>query len=98
MPNLTPIPLTVEEHERLTKVKHRLEANSWREMLMKLCDLYEEQPQTEQPPTEEDIRPLVEKIVNEKLEEASLSKPKEEKELDLDSLVQSLRKYAKKEW
>ena len=42
MPNLTPIPLSEEEHQRLTSLKHKLEANSWREMLMKLCDIYEE--------------------------------------------------------
>jgi len=88
MPNLTPIPLTVEEHQRLTKVKHGLEANSWREMLMKLCDIYEEQPQTEQPPTEENLRPLLEKIVNEKLQELALSKPDENLEEEEEELIE----------
>ena len=68
MPNLTPIPLSVEEHQRLGSIKHRLEANSWREMLMKLCDIYEEHCKTDQPllPTEENLRTIVEKIMDEK--------------------------------
>jgi len=86
MPNLTPIPLSVEEHERLTSVKHRLEANSWREMMMKLCDIYEDLCKTDQPllPTEENLRTIVEKIMDEKLKTA---KPEEKKKTIFDLLL-----------
>jgi hypothetical protein len=62
MPNLTPIPLTIEEHERLIAMKHRLEAGSWREMIMKLCDICEELYKTGQPfktdqPTSQETKP-----------------------------------------
>ncbi|MDH5375919.1 MAG: autoantigen p27 domain-containing protein [Candidatus Bathyarchaeota archaeon] len=57
MPTLTPIPLSLEEHQRLGSIKHKLEANSWREMLMKLCDIYEDycQTKTNTPPATEEI-------------------------------------------
>jgi len=66
MPNLTPIALTEEERQKLTSIKHRLEANSWREMIMKLCDLYDEFCQAKQPitPTEQQQKTMVEKILD----------------------------------
>jgi hypothetical protein len=81
MPNLTPIALSEEEHRRLTSIKHKLEASSWREMLTKLCDIYDGLCQTDQPilATEETIRPIVEKIIEEKLtnnKDAAAAKPK----------------------
>jgi len=93
MPNLTPIPLSVEEHEKLTAIKHRLEANSWREMMMKLCDIYEDLCKTDQPklPTEQNIRPIVEKILEEKLQ---TTKPEKKKTL-LDRLLSSSTKRAR---
>lgn len=71
MPNLTPIALTEEEHQKLTSIKHRLEANSWREMIMKLCDLYDEFYQAEQPvaSTEQQLKTMVENIIEEKLKQ-----------------------------
>ena len=66
MPNLTPIALTEEEHARLTSIKHRLEAKSWRDMLMKLCDLCDQAYEAEQQPTptpqEVDLEPLKQRI------------------------------------
>ena len=42
-----------QEHERLVAMKHRLEAGSWREMIMKLCDIYEETIKVNQTPKQE---------------------------------------------
>ena len=79
MPNLTPIALTEEEHQRLTKIKHRLEAGSWREMLMKLCDLCDQAYGVEQPatPTQQDLESTVEKIIEEKLKQAKEEQPED---------------------
>ena len=66
MPNLTPIALTEEEHQRLTSVKHRLEAKSWREMLMKLCDLCDETYEGSNPatptPQEINLEPIEQRL------------------------------------
>ena len=79
MPNLTPIALTEEEHQRLTSIKHRLEAKSWREMLMKLCDLCDQMYEAEQPvtPTQQDLEATVEKIIEDKLKQAKEEQPED---------------------
>lgn len=83
MPNLTPIPLTEEEHERLTSLKHKLEASSWRDMLMKLCDIHEEycQMKIDNPLAKEGIvvenpefKDYVNKLVDERLKEREQKK------------------------
>ena len=84
MPNLTPIPLSVEERDRLTSIKHRLESNSWREMLMKLCDICEEycQMKFDIPLAKEGIiaenpafKTYINKLVDERLKEWQNKEP-----------------------
>ena len=86
MPNLTPIPLTEEEHKKLTSLKHKLEASSWREMLMKLCDIYEEycQMKFDIPLAKEgivtdnpEVKNYVNKLVDERLKDREGKNPKE---------------------
>jgi len=91
MPNLTPISLTEEEHQRLTSIKHKLEAGSWREMLKKLCDIYEGLCQTDQPvlPTEENIRTLVEKILEEKQETTNPEEEEEEEDEEEEDYIET---------
>lgn len=78
MPNLTPIPLTEEEHQKVTSLKHKVEASSWRDMLMKLCTIYEEycQLKSDVPLAKDGIttespalKQYVEEIVDQRLEE-----------------------------
>ena len=104
MPNLTPIALSEEEHERLTSLKHKLEANSWREMLMKLGDIYDEYAQmkmdiplakegivTENP----EVKNYVNKLVDERLKETHGEKPKEGE--SLTNLLSKVEKEGKEE-
>jgi len=100
MPNLTPIPLSEEEHERLTSLKHKLEANSWREMLMKLCDIYEEycQMKFDLPLAKDGIttenpafKDYVNKLVDERLKERE-GNPEEKKEGSLLDLLRPSKK------
>jgi len=91
MPNLTPIPLSQEEHERLIAIKHKLGVGSWREMLCKLCDIYEELCKGEHAPipTEETLKPIVEKIVDEKLKNKQ-TEPQEQKRGGLGEYLKKL--------
>jgi len=96
-------PLSVEERQRLGSVKHRLEANSWREMLMKLCDIYDEHCQmkpnippekegmaTENPESRSDVRKLA--------DEGSNEETQQEEEGALTKFFKGLGKEGKKKW
>ena len=92
MPNLTPIPLSEEEHQKLTSLKHKLEATSWRDMFMKLCDIYEEYCQIKDGATTENpaLKEYVKKLVDEKLKDTKPgveAEPQGEKPGVLNSLL-----------
>jgi hypothetical protein len=97
MPTLTPIPLTIEEHERLVAMKHRLEANSWREMMMKLCDICEDLYKTNQPiKTDQPIKPDAKPEPQQKSLFSRLLEPtKKEGEKQMDE--QDLRRIIREE-
>ena len=95
MPNLTPIPLSVEERDRLTSIKHRLESNSWREMLMKLCDIYEEycQMKFDIPLAKEGIiaeNPAFETYVNKVVDERLKERQNKEHEKKVVAVVEGV--------
>lgn len=94
MVSLTPIQLSQEEHDRITALKHQLKAKSWKDMLMKLCDICE--GKQELPTPFQTTEKYIENLIEEKLEQKPENRKEEEEQKPEGTLSNLLKKLGKK--